>query len=277
MKYRLLALDLDGTVLDPYGGLTDGVRRAVAAAVEHGLQVVVCTGRRFRSAVPIVTELGLSGPMVINNGVLVKDIETGTTRHSRYLPASIRAEVIALVRQVGTPLLYVDSRDDTDIFTERIDDAHPFQRSYLADAAPFTVAVDDVAAVGRDDVIMISTMGDEDTLGELRLRGRKCFGDRITTHQIINKNYDGVVVEFLAPGTSKWAGLCEIAKASGIERHEIVAVGDDTNDVDMIRNAGLGIAMGNAVRAVKSAADRVVRSNAEGGAIAAIELAILKS
>ena len=54
-------------------------------------------------------------------------------------------------------------------------------------------------------------------------------------------------------------------------------MGDDTNDVDMIRNAGLGIAMGNAVRAVKSAADRVVRSNAEGGAIAAIELAILKS
>ena len=66
MKYRLLALDLDGTVLDPYGGLTDGVRRAVAAAVEHGLQVVVCTGRRFRPARPWAQELGLEGASVVH-------------------------------------------------------------------------------------------------------------------------------------------------------------------------------------------------------------------
>ena len=112
MRYRLLALDLDGTALDPYGALTRGVKRAVDAALKRGIRVVLCTGRRFRTALPLAQELGLSGPIVVNNGVLVKDIESGRTCEHRYLPSEVQPEVLSIVRQAGTPLLYVNDAGD---------------------------------------------------------------------------------------------------------------------------------------------------------------------
>ena len=279
MRYRLLALDLDGTILDPYGALTDGVKRAIAAARESELRVVLCTGRRFRTALPLAQELGLTGPIVVNNGVLLKDIGSGQTLEHRYLPAAVKPEVLSLVREAGAPLLYVDDRGDgIDIFTECEESAHPYQREYLSEAAGDNLRiVDDVGSVPRNDIIMVSTMGDTDTLKALHERTRQILGDRVTNHKIANKNFQGEILEFLAPGVSKWRALERVASAEGIRRHEIAAVGDDTNDVAMIRNAGLGIAMGNAVRAAKSASDLVVRSNAEGGVIEAIERVILKS
>ena len=227
----------------------------------------------------LALELGLTGPIVINNGVLVKDIGSGETREHRYLPSDIQPEVLSIVREAGAPLLYVDDGSDgLDIYTERAASTHPYQREYLAEAASNNCRfVDDVSRVGRDDVIMISTMGDAETLGTLLEQSRQILGDRVKNHSIVNKNFQGEILEFLAPGVSKWQALERIASAEGIRRHEIAAVGDDTNDVEMIRGAGLGIAMGNAVRAAKSASDLVVRSNAEGGAIEAIERVILKS
>ena len=124
---------------------------------------------------------------------------------------------------------------------------------------------------------MVSTMGDSETLRALYDQSKRILGDRVNNHSIVNKNFQGEILEFLAPGVSKWQALERVASAEGIRRHEIAAVGDDTNDVEMIRGAGLGIAMGNAVRAAKSASDLVVRSNAEGGVIEAIERVILKS
>ena len=279
MRYRLLALDLDGTALDPYGALTDGVKRAVDAALEREIRVVLCTGRRYRTALPLANELGLTGPIVVNNGVLVKDIESGRTEEHRYLPSDVQPEVLSIIRDAGAPLLYVDDGGDgVDIYTEREESAHPYQREYLAEAAVDNCRfVGDVGTVERRDVIMISTMGDPETLGALHERTRQVLGERVKNHSIANKNFQGKILEFLAPGVSKWQALERLASAEGIRRHEIAAVGDDTNDVEMIRGAGLGIAMGNAVRAAKSASDLVVRSNAEGGVIEAIERVILKS
>lgn len=279
MRYRMLALDLDGTALDPYGTLTDGVMRAVEAAMEREIRIVLCTGRRYRTAIPLARQLGLTGPIVVNNGVLVKDIESGRTCEHNYLPAEVQPEVLAIVRDSGAPLMYVDDGgDEVDIYTEREEHAHPYQREYLAEAASDNCRfVDDVGRVGREDVIMISTMGDAETLGTLRDQTRRTLGSRVHNHSIANKNFQGEILEFLAPGVSKWQALERVASAEGIRRHEIAAVGDDTNDVEMIRGAGLGIAMGNAVRAAKSASDLIVRSNAEGGVIEAIERVILKS
>jgi hypothetical protein len=277
MRYRLLALDLDGTLLDPYGALGEGVRGAVASARRRGLRVVLCTGRRFRSARPLAVALGLEGEIVVHNGALVKDISTGETRHGNYLAADLYAEVLALVREVGTPLVYVDRLEGaTDILTERLAAAHPFQREYLTDAQEHCAVVGDVGAAHAGDVIMLSTMTDEETAEGLRERARLRLGERVVMHSLLNKSYRGVIQEFLAPGSGKWPALARLAAEQGVAPAEIIAVGDDANDAEMLRNAGLGIAMGNAVRAARSAADLVVRSNAEGGAIEAIERAILK-
>ena len=272
MLYRLLALDLDGTALDPAGDLSDDVRDAVAAARASGLRVVLCTGRRFRTALPVAQGLSLSGAIVVNNGVLVKDLASGRTLSHRYLSDGVSAEVLALVREVGSPLVYVDAYEQRiDILIEDHGRAHPFQREYLEDNTDFTRVVGDLENTGRDDVIMMSTMGDEATLRTLRSRAERDLGGRVRMHSLINKNYRGQILEFLAPGTGKWPTLRRIAADEGIDPRQIAAVGDDDNDVEMIRGAGLGIAMGNAVDSAKAAADHVTRSNAEGGVVEAIE------
>ncbi|HKA13406.1 MAG TPA: HAD family hydrolase [Myxococcota bacterium] len=272
MTIRLVALDLDGTLLDPYGKLTRSVRDAVDRLFRRELRVVLCTGRRFRTALPHAQALGLSGAIVVNNGALVKDLATSETLQHAYLPDSEFDQVIAHVRSHGPPLVYVDTyRDGVDIFTEHRDRAHPFQREYLDDQGAAATIVDDVARVGRDRVIMVSAMADEPSLEELRRSAHARFGARIQTHSLINKNYRGQILEFLSPAAGKWQALERLAASWGVEFDEIAAVGDDTNDAELLRRVGLGIAMGNALPEVRAAARAVVRGNAEGGAVEAIE------
>ncbi len=278
MPIRLLALDLDGTTLDAHGGLSDAVREAVAAVRRRGIRVVLCTGRRFRTALPMARSLELSGPIVVNNGVVVKEIESGATLHHEYLPGDLYAEVLALMRGLGPPLVYVDAyHEQRDFVTERVGTAHPFQQEYLADNTEFHSVVDDLAVDRPDRVIMMSAMADEDSLAALRERAVEELGDRIHTHALINKNYRGQILEILSSRSGKWPALERLAAADGIAPKEIAAVGDDQNDVQMIREAGLGIAMGNAVEPAKRAASIVVRSNAEGGAVEALEQILLQT
>jgi Cof subfamily protein (haloacid dehalogenase superfamily) len=273
MTIRLIALDLDGTLLDPYGKLTSSVRDAVAQLLRRReLRVVLCTGRRYRTALPHAQALDLSGAIVVNNGALVKDIASGETLQHAYLPASDFGDVIEHVRTHGPPLVYVDTyHDGVDIFTERADRAHPFQREYLDDQGAVVTIADDVKKTVRERVIMVSAMADAVSLAELRQRARDRFGDRIQTHSLINKNYQGQILEFLSPAAGKWPALERLAASWSIAPAEIAAVGDDSNDAELLERVGLGIAMGNALPEVRAAARQVVRSNAEGGAVEAIE------
>ena len=276
MPIRLVALDLDGTLLDPYGKLTAAVSSAVGRVVRHHeLRVVLCTGRRFRTALPHAQALGLSGAIVVNNGAIVKDLASGETLQHAYLPGSEFDEVITHVRSHGSPLVYVDTYlDGVDIFTERSERAHPFQREYVDDQGKVVTIIEDVAQmgqIGRERVIMVSTMADAESLAELRRGASTRFGDRIQTHSLINKNYQGQILEFLSPAAGKWPALERLAASWDIAPAEIAAVGDDTNDAELLGRVGLGIAMGNALPEVRAAARLVVRSNAEGGAVEAIE------
>lgn len=273
MPIRLVALDLDGTLLDPYGKLTPSVGSAVGRLIRHGeLRIVLCTGRRFRTALPHARALGLSGAIVVNNGAIVKELESGETIQHAYLPGSEFDEVIAHVRSHGPPLVYVDTyRDGVDILTEGADRAHPFQREYVDDQGVVVSIVEDVAKRVPERVIMVSTMADPESLAAMQRTAYERFGARIQTHSLINKNYRGQILEFLSPLAGKWPALERLAASWGIAPHEIAAVGDDTNDALLLGRVGLGIAMGNAVPEARAAARVVVRGNAEGGAVEAIE------
>jgi Cof subfamily protein (haloacid dehalogenase superfamily) len=272
MSIRLVALDLDGTLLDPYGKLSPGVVAAVASLRRAGPEVMLCTGRRYRTALPMAMQLGLEGPIVTNNGVLVKDIETGRTLQHAFFPTSLYADVLAEMRSFAPPLVYIDAYHEcTDMVTERVEEAHAFQQEYLADNTAFLRLVADLDHARPDNVIMMSAMADTASLMELRKRAVARLGDRVHTHRLMNKSYQGDILEFLSPEAGKWAALARFAASIGIDPEEIAAVGDDHNDADMIAGAGMGIAMGNAVDAAKEGAEHIVSSNAEGGAIEAIE------
>ena len=125
-------------------------------------------------------------------------------------------------------------------------------------------------------MIMASLMADAETLGVLRARAADALGARVHTHVIQNKNYQGAILEFLSPQSGKWGALARVAAQAGIAPEAIAAIGDDVSDVEMLRRAGFGIAMGNAVEAARGAAGFVARSNAEGGIVEAIERVLLR-
>ena len=271
MKLRLLALDLDGTLLDPYAAVTPSARAAVALACSAGLEVVVCTGRRFRSTLPVLEQLGLSGTVVVNNGAIVKDIESGATLRRRCLPPEHYADAFAAMSECGSPLVFVDAwAEGYDFLIEADRAPHPFQTHYLDDHREHCLAHDDLARAPRPDVIMLSRMGDTTSLHALRDRLHRRFGGTLATQMLTNRNYRGAILELFSPASGKWNALTEIAAERGYTAEEIAAVGDDHNDAELVGRAGLGIAMGNAVDPVKAVAKRTVRSNAEGGIVEAI-------
>lgn len=277
MHYRLLALDVDGTLLDPAGELKPTVRDAVIAAQQRGLRVVLCTGRRFRTARPLAQVLQLDGPLVVHNGALVKDLASGQTLQQSYLSADMYHQALALLRRLSAPMVYVDAfHENVDILTEPMERAHPFQREYLEDQLAHCRIVDDIAHPLSHGVVLLSIMADGASLQALRPVVEQTLGVRGRVHLLMNKNYQGYILEVLQAGVSKWQALHELAAQQGIAPAEIIAVGDDHNDLDMIRHAGLGIAMGNAVDEVKAAADAITGSNAEDGLAQALERFILR-
>jgi len=118
---------------------------------------------------------------------------------------------------------------------------------------------------------MLSMMTDAAALARVRDDALSRLGARVRTHALENKGYGGQILEFLALGTGKWTTARRLAEAHGIAPEQIAAVGDDLNDLDLVREAGLGIAMGNAAPEVRAAADLVVAGNDQGGAVIAIE------
>jgi Cof subfamily protein (haloacid dehalogenase superfamily) len=277
MHYRLLALDVDGTLLDPAGELRPTVRDAVMAAQQRGLRVVLCTGRRFRTARPLAQALQLDGPLVVHNGALVKDLASGQTLQQSYIAAEMYHPALALLRRLSTPMMYVDAfHENVDILTEPMEGAHPFQREYLQDQLAHCRIVDDIASPLAHGVLMLSIMADGTNLQALRPVVEQTMGTRGRVHLLVNKNYQGYILEILQAGVSKWQALQQLAAQQGITPEEIIAVGDDHNDLDMIRYAGLGIAMGNAVDTVQAAADAITGSNAEDGLAQALERFILR-
>ena len=278
MHYRLLALDVDVTLLDPSGELRPIVRDTVMAVQQRGLRVVLCTGRRFRTARPLAQALQLDAPLVVHNGALVKDLASGQTLQQSYIPVDLYHQALALLRRLSTPIVYIDAfHENVDILTESMERAHPFQREYLADQLAHCRIVDDIASPLAHGVILMSIMADGPSLQALRLAVEQTLGARGRVHLLMNKNYQGYILEILQAGVSKWQALQQLAAQQSITPAEIIAVGDDHNDLDMIRYAGLGIAMGNAVPEVKAAADAVTGSNAEDGLVQALERFILHS
>lgn len=271
MRYRLLALDVDGTLLDPAGLLRPTVRDAVLAVQHRGVRVVLCTGRRFRTARPLAQDLQLDGPIVVHNGALVKDLATGQTLHHQYMPDTLYQQALDLLRRRSTPMACVDAfQEHIDIITEPVERAHPFQRLYLTDRLAECRIVDDMTQPPPHGVLRMSLMADDSSLRALYLRLSAHLGTEAQVYLLMNKSYPGSILEVLQGGVSKWQALAHIAQEAGIAVDDIVAVGDDHNDVDMLRHAGLGIAMGNAPDAVKAAADMVTESNADDGLVQAL-------
>lgn len=276
MPFRLLAIDADGTLLDPKGVITGPVRTSLSECRKQGVAVVLCTGRRFRTTRRIARELALEGPMVVQNGTLVKDAQTGTTLARYPLPPEIYLPALSLLRTVGAPLAYVDDfHSDIDIVSEHPSRSHEFQAAYMESNVQSSRIVDSLDDLEPEKVCLLSCMAEADDLRALEPRIISALGDRVRTHFLDNKNYQGHILEIVSSDAGKWPAVARLAAERGIGSDEIIAIGDDENDAEMVEQAGCGIAMENAVKSVKEAADFITASNAEDGVRLAVDRFVL--
>ncbi|HXH12162.1 MAG TPA: Cof-type HAD-IIB family hydrolase [Alphaproteobacteria bacterium] len=276
--FRLVAIDLDGTLLRGDGTMGERTQRALRAAAQRGVKVVICTGRRFRTTLPILEQLDLAVPVIVHGGQLIKDTKTFETLHHHYLPRDLAREVLIFLKAHNiTPIVYVDLfAEGTDIFVDNDRDGHRFHRLYLERNRLHCRFVGDVTRVFCPQTIHVGALAERSPLEELNVRLEQAFGEAIRHLVMNNTNDEGAFLEIMTPGNSKWRALSRLMQMEGIAPDQVICIGDEINDLEMIRHAGLGVAMGNAIPAIKAVADYITRSNEEDGVAHAVEQFVLK-
>ncbi|HUT34497.1 MAG TPA: Cof-type HAD-IIB family hydrolase [Planctomycetota bacterium] len=272
-RYRLLAVDIDGTLLDSSSHLRPAVREALRRAVASGLSVVLCTGRRYRTAVPIAEELGLALPLICHSGALVKDTASHRTLFVQAMTPEVLRLLLDALGDVGlTPMVYTDTfHTQTDFYVQRGAPLTPYHADYLMKNHGWYRLVKSLDGGLPAPAVQVCTFGELDELHRVRPLLRERLAGRTTCHLLSSAKYLGNFLEFQNGAASKWSALRSLLDARGIAPEEVVAIGDDENDISMLRAAGLGIAMGNAAYAVKSAAHLVAPSNDDDGVARVID------
>ncbi|MCL6612501.1 MAG: Cof-type HAD-IIB family hydrolase [Peptococcaceae bacterium] len=267
-EYKMLATDLDDSLLDDNFMIAPVDREAIAGAVRAGVRVVLATGRMYRSALPYARELGLDTPLITYQGAYVRFPGSEKVLYSRPVPWDLALELLEMIAPTGYHTnIYIDD----DLLVEKVTEAG---RLYWAISRVKPVEVGDLAAylrrVRRDPAKVLVVSGEEnlDRLSE-ELNG--VFAGRL--HITKSKPY---FLEFMHPEANKARALDAVARHYGIGRENIIAVGDSYNDLEMIEYAGLGVAVANARDDVKARADFVTRSNTEGGVAGVIRKFIFK-
>jgi hypothetical protein len=263
----MLAADIDGTLLDSRAELRPRTREALQRAVQAGIHVVLSTGRRYRTALPFAREIGLALPLICHSGALVKD--TGSHRSIHTCPlarGSYELLLDTLAEQGLTPMVYTDSYDTgADFFIQQNLRLTSYHEDYLAKNDGHFHAVGSLASDVAAPVVQVCTFAELEALEAVRPRLHERLDGHATVHLLSSAKYLGYFLEFQNVAASKWGAVVTTARDCGIAAPEIVAVGDDENDISMLRGAGVGVAMGNASHAVKSADDVVTAANDDDG------------
>lgn len=260
---RMIALDVDGTLLTSSGTLTEGTVRAIRTAREQGVRVVLSTGRSAPEAVWLTRMAGCDSRAVCLGGAAIADMTDG--RHLRRwdIPGELAAPVLELLR--GKKLASM-------VFAGEVNLLDPYSTAYFRANYPYpayldtTVTADDLAgwlSAHRQPLTKIHAEGDPAIFPPLLEALGRMPGLALTSSGADN-------FEVVAGGVDKGKALCLLASEWGVAPAEIAAIGDSDNDLAMLRAVGCPVAMGNASREVKEAASSVTASNDEEGAAKAI-------
>lgn len=269
-QIRMLVIDIDGTLLNPAGDITAPTRETVQAAQQAGILVTLATARRYCNTRQIADALGLHIPLILYDGAMIVEHPRGTILHRETLDAAIAQQAVdILVRHGVQPVVHPDTGLDEQIWTGPAEFDTPSLEAY------FTVFSDMVRRMpyarlcaGQADPLRVVAFDEEQAI--LRVSPEIAALDCSWT-TIKRGNYGSAELVAMRAGCSKASGMTALARQFGVPLEQVMAIGDNNNDVEMLQCAGWGVAMGQAPQAVKAAARAVTGSNAEDGVARAIE------
>jgi Cof subfamily protein (haloacid dehalogenase superfamily) len=271
-RYRLLAIDVDGTLVNSSDELTPATQAALRSATAAGIHVVLATGRRYSHTLHLVEPLGISVPLVTAGGALIKDPATHQTLFKTEFDRQLLRDLLAtLDRDDCDALLNGDTfADGFDFYQPPKTRQNRYLAEYLALNAGCGRVWPDFFTAPPPEIFAGFTMGTREEMLSVENRLHAALPEMLTTHVLRSPRYRGFMCEMAPAGVTKWSGIRRLAAGWGIPDAEICAVGDDVNDIPMIRAAGLGVAMGNAVPEVIAAADCIAPTHDQDGLVAVV-------
>src|SRR5215216_2084139 len=286
MPISLLALDLDGTLLDSRGRISERNRIAIDNARKQGVHVALVTGRRFRDSRPVALELGLDVPLISHNGALTKHAATLQTVSVLPLPVDAAREALKIGRRAVADALLSDDHEGLGVLVyDHIRGGNTAAHKYISWASRIhgdeegRNAVQQVASLEDyldHDPIHLSFSGGCAEMDQLEETLKSELG---ATVKVLGTKYleqDFTLLDIVNPAASKGAGVASAAAELGVDREDIMAIGDNFNDLEMLLFAGVGVVMANAPLTLREIGGlHPTASNREDGVALAIEQFIL--
>ena len=286
-RYDVIAIDLDGTLLGSDGRVSQQNLDALARARDAGLKPVVCTGRGLAECEAFLAEITHDDPVIVTGGAIIACPESHRTLHRFCVPEqTVRTATECLVG-TGHPVMVFKDRHGAGFDYLVVDgpdqiELDPVSRWWFS---TMNVQVRHVRTLEDDGhpehTVRMGVCGLDDRLDELLELLAERIGDSLQMHHfpavVAPEHARGLadgrkyhVLEMFAPEANKWSAVSHLAEQWGVPTERVAAIGDQINDLPMIRGAGLGIAMGNAVPTVREIAGRRTHSNDEHGVAHAI-------
>lgn len=273
-RIRLVVSDIDGTLLDSAGRISEEALAMLKRVASAGATVCLATSRRWVGARAVAEELGLDCPLILYDGAITRQCSSGETLASHPLQReAAREAVAALVSHGLRPIAQYNGPGGESMLTIPADPATDYAARFVERfQAQIQFAPLDALTLGQDTLLRVVAFAPLAIL----LNTFSSFTDaRLGTQLLEMGGYEMAELTFFAPGASKGAALLALADRLGIPAAETFAIGDGLNDISMLKAAGVSVAMAGSPPSVRAAARFVTTSNDEEGFARALALHVL--
>ncbi len=272
MAVRLIALDIDGTLLDSRWHLPEANRAAIAEATRRGIEVALVTGRRYDFALPVARKIDSPLTMIVNNGALIRS-QDGRTHLRHLLSQDTALRVLELTSTWRDCAGVVFDRPrENQIMLETLDSDDPIRSSYYNRNREFLAIAQPLESCLTEDPIQVMLSGGVAPIREAEAVLRSApFAEEFALAVTVYEDRNFAMIDVINPVCSKGSALKEWAAIRRVAREEILAIGDNHNDLEMLTFAGIPVVMGNGVAELKNFGWHQTASNDDGGVAAAIE------
>ncbi len=271
MPIKLIALDIDGTLLNSRWEVSAGNRSAIAEATRRGIEVALVTGRRFDFALPVVQQIASPLTMIVNNGAMVRS-KSGATLLRHLLPKDTAHRVVEATNPWRNSTSVVFDRPKANqVVVEKIDFEDGIRGKYYRRNREFLGEAVPLESCLTEDPIQVMLAGPVAPMREAeRVLRSVQFSSEYTLAVTLYEDKDFSMIDVIHPTITKGSTLSEWAALRGIAGRDILAIGDNHNDLEMLSFAGTPVVMGNGVPELKARGWHVTCSNDEDGVAAAI-------
>lgn len=285
--YKLVAIDLDGTMLNSYGVVTENTKKVIRQTIEKGTEIVIASGRPIDSIKTIAKEIGSERYFIAGNGALIYDIQKEEIVYDKFLPRQKVLEIIKVCEE--NSISYNVYTDQTILATALKYNVLYYQKENLKKEESKQTKISIIENMyeyvksKKEEKFLKMTICDENQtvfqsiIRKLRqIEGIEVLDVSHMSRKTIKQGTEEVTVEYYyteitMQNVDKWEALEHLMKKLKIQKEEVIAIGDNVNDKKMIQEAGLGIIMEGSTPEVTEIADYITASNNEEGVAKALE------